>query len=62
VFVSWPLFPIGAGIEGGNAGSDWPLVLLLALVIGTLCYRAWQLSALAGRQLMAARRRAPDLP
>jgi hypothetical protein len=43
---------IGASIEGGNTGSDWPLVLLLGVGIGTPCYLAWQLSALAVRQLL----------
>ena len=40
------------GIEGGSTGSDWPLVLLFGVGIGTACYLAWQLSALAVRQLL----------
>jgi hypothetical protein len=44
---------VGAGIEGGT--SSWLLTLWFGLLIGTGCYLAWQLLALAVRQLMAWR-------
>jgi hypothetical protein len=45
-----------ASIDGGTTGPDWPL-LLFGLGIGTPCYLAWQLSALAVRQLVTWRTR-----
>ena len=42
---------IGAGIDGGGAGSVWP-GLLLGLVIATPAYVAWQFSALIVRKLV----------
>jgi hypothetical protein len=50
---------VGAGIEGGI--SSGLLTLWFGLLIGTGCYMAWQLLALAVRQLMAwSARRAPS--
>jgi hypothetical protein len=49
---------IFAGVDGvdiGDAGSAWVPDLLAGLVVGTACYLAWQISALAVRQLMAWR-------
>lgn len=45
----WTL--IGAGLEGGT--SSGLLTLWFGLIIATGCYLAWQLSALAVRQLLA---------
>ncbi|WP_156388532.1 hypothetical protein [Nocardioides sp. Root151] len=41
---------VGSRIEGGD--SSWALNLWFGVVIATGCYLAWQLLALAGRQLM----------
>ena len=46
---------VGAGVEG--ATSSWLLTLWFGLLIGTGCYLAWQLLALAVRQLMARKAR-----
>ncbi|MBC9733855.1 hypothetical protein [Nocardioides marmotae] len=45
---------VAAGIEGGT--SAWLLNAWFGLVIATPCYLAWQLLALAVRQLLAWRR------
>jgi hypothetical protein len=47
----WAL--VGAGIGGGSSG--WLLPLWFGLLIGTPCYLAWQIVALAVRQLLAWR-------
>jgi hypothetical protein len=44
---------VGAGLEGGTTG--WFLPLWFGLLIGTPCYLAWQVVALAVRQLLAWR-------
>ena len=50
--VLWTL--VIASIEDGVASSGW-LNLWPGLVLGTLCYLAWQLSALAVRQFLTWR-------
>ena len=49
---------VGAGVEGGT--SSGLLTLWFGLLIGTGCYVAWQLLAVAARQLMARMRTAPS--
>lgn len=48
---------IGAHIGGGSSGGveDQLLIWWFGLIIGTGCYAAWQLSALAIRKLVTAR-------
>jgi hypothetical protein len=46
---------VAAFITGGGSASGWVLMLWAGLIIGTECYLAWQIVALAVRRLIAWR-------